>query len=206
MQMTFPMILTLLRIALIPVLVLFFYLPYQWAPLATAAVFILAAVTDWLDGYLARRMGLMSDFGAFLDPVADKLMVATALVLLVQIPPSSLVAPMFVFTLSAAIIIGREIAISALREWMSEMGESGTVKVGLLGKFKTIFQMTAISCLLYQYDLFGLPVALIGELLLYLAAALTLWSMWEYLHAAWPVMSREGSQSSGDEPAADSTE
>jgi len=196
MQMTFPMILTLLRIALIPVLVLFFYLPYFWAPLAAAGVFILAAVTDWLDGYLARRMGLMSAFGAFLDPVADKLMVATALVLLVQTTPP-IVAPVIVFTLSAAIIIGREIAISALREWMSEMGESGTVKVGLLGKFKTIFQMTAISCLLFQYNLFGLPVALVGELLLYLAAALTLWSMWEYLHAAWPVMSREGNPSSG---------
>ena len=202
MQMTFPMILTLLRIALIPVLVLFFYLPYQWAPLATAAVFILAAVTDWLDGYLARRMGLMSAFGAFLDPVADKLMVATALVLLVHKTPS-IVAPEIVFTLSAAIIIGREIAISALREWMSEMGESGTVKVGLLGKFKTIFQMTAISCLLYQYDLFGLPVKLVGEFLLYLAAALTLWSMWEYLHAAWPVMSREGSQPSAKDPSSD---
>jgi CDP-diacylglycerol--glycerol-3-phosphate 3-phosphatidyltransferase len=204
MQMTFPMILTLLRIALIPVLVLFFYLPYLWAPLAAAAVFILAAVTDWLDGYLARRMGLMSAFGAFLDPVADKLMVATALVLLVQNPPP-LMAPMILFTLSAAIIIGREIAISALREWMSEMGESGTVKVGLLGKFKTIFQMTAISCLLYQYSLFGLPVALVGELLLYLAAALTLWSMWEYLHAAWPVMSREGNPSSNGASSGDAS-
>jgi CDP-diacylglycerol--glycerol-3-phosphate 3-phosphatidyltransferase len=202
MQMTFPMILTLMRIALIPVLVLFFYLPYQWAPLATAAVFILAAITDWLDGYLARRMGLMSAFGAFLDPVADKLMVATALVLMVQVPPP-IVAPQIMFTLSAAVIIGREIAISALREWMSEMGESGTVKVGLLGKFKTIFQMTAISCLLFEYNLFGLPVALVGEMLLYLAAALTLWSMWEYLHAAWPIMSREGNPASDDSPSTD---
>jgi CDP-diacylglycerol--glycerol-3-phosphate 3-phosphatidyltransferase len=191
MQMTFPMILTLLRIALIPVLVLFFYLPYAWASLAAAAVFILAAITDWLDGYLARRMGLMSKLGAFLDPVADKLMVATALVLMVQTPPP-IVFPMFFFTLSAAIIIGREIAISALREWMSEMGERGIVKVGVLGKFKTIFQMTAISCLLYQSDFLWLPVALIGEVLLYLSAALTLWSMWVYLHAAWPVMSRKG--------------
>jgi CDP-diacylglycerol--glycerol-3-phosphate 3-phosphatidyltransferase len=197
MKMTFPMILTLLRIALIPVLVLFFYLPYVWAPLATAAVFILAAITDWLDGHLARRMDLLSDFGAFLDPVADKLMVATALVLMVHIPPP-IYFPHIFLTLSAAIIIGREIAISALREWMSEMGESGTVKVGVLGKFKTIFQMTAISCLLYEHNLFGLPVALIGELLLYLAAALTLWSMWEYLHAAWPVMRREGNQLSGN--------
>lgn len=199
MQMTFPMILTLMRIALIPVLVLFFYLPYSWSPLAAAAVFIFAAITDWLDGYLARRMGLMSELGAFLDPVADKLMVATALVLMVQTPPP-IVFPVIFFTLSAAIIIGREIAISSLREWMAEIGERGAVKVGVLGKLKTIFQMTAISCLLYESDLIGLPVALIGELLLYLAAALTLWSMWEYLHAAWPIMSREESRASDSEP------
>ena len=202
MKFTFPMILTFLRIALIPVLVLFFYLPYAWAPLATAAVFILAAITDWLDGHLARRMGLLSAFGAFLDPVADKLMVATALVLMVHIPPP-IIFPEIFLTLSAAIIIGREIAISALREWMSEMGESGTVKVGVLGKFKTNFQMTAISCLLYEYDFFGLPVALVGEMLLYLAAALTLWSMWVYLHAAWPIMTREGNQHSGNSTPGD---
>ena len=199
MQMTFPMILTLLRIALIPVLVLFFYLPYAWASLAAAAVFIFAAITDWLDGYLARRMGLMSELGAFLDPVADKLMVATALVLMVQTPPP-IIFPMIFFTISAAIIIGREIAISSLREWMAEIGERGAVKVGILGKLKTIFQMTAISCLLYQSNFLGLPVALIGELLLYLAAALTLWSMWEYLHAAWPIMSRGEGESSEDSP------
>jgi CDP-diacylglycerol--glycerol-3-phosphate 3-phosphatidyltransferase len=197
MKLTFPMILTLLRIALIPVLVLFFYLPYAWAPLATATVFILAAITDWLDGHMARRMDLMSDFGAFLDPVADKLMVATALVLMVHLPPP-IYFPPIVLTLSAAVIIGREIAISALREWMSEMGERGTVKVGVLGKFKTILQMTAISLLLYRHELFGLPVVLIGELLLYIAAALTLWSMWEYLRAAWPVMSRQDNQPSSD--------
>ena len=201
MQLTYPMMLTLLRIALIPVLVLFFYLPYAWSPLAAAAVFIFASITDWLDGYLARRMGLMSDLGAFLDPVADKLMVATALVLMVQVPPP-IVFPVIFFTLSAAIIIGREIAISGLREWMSGIGERSTVKVGALGKLKTIFQMTAISCLLYQSDFLGLPVALIGELLLYLAAGLTLWSMWEYLHAAWPVMSREvkGNSDRGSSP------
>ena len=197
MKLTFPMILTLLRIALIPVLVLFFYLPYAWAPLATASVFILAAITDWLDGHMARRMDLMSDFGAFLDPVADKLMVATALVLMVHLPPP-IYFPPIVLTLSAAVIIGREIAISALREWMSEMGERGTVKVGVLGKFKTILQMTAISLLLYRHELFGLPVVLIGELLLYIAAALTLWSMWEYLRAAWPVMSRQDNQPSSN--------
>jgi len=202
MKLTFPMILTLLRIALIPVLVLFFYLPYDWAPLATAAVFILAAITDWLDGHMARRMDLLSDFGAFLDPVADKLMVATALVLMVHQPPPIVFPPIFL-TLSAAIIIGREIAISALREWMSEMGESGTVKVGVLGKFKTIFQMTAISLLLYEHDLFGIPVALIGEMLLYLAAALTLWSMWVYLRAAWPVMSRTDRQPGNESVSGD---
>jgi len=191
------MILTLLRIALIPVLVLFFYLPYGWSSLVAAAVFILAAITDWLDGYMARRMGLISKLGAFLDPVADKLMVATALVLLVQSPPR-IIFPTIFFTLSTAIIIGREIAISGLREWMSEMGERGKVKVGVLGKLKTIFQMTAISCLLFEYPLWGLPVLLVGEITLYLAAALTLWSMWVYLHASWPVMSR-GSKSKFDE-------
>ena len=201
MQMTFPMILTLLRIALIPVLVLFFYLPYGWAPLASASVFIFAAVTDWLDGYLARRMGLMTSFGAFLDPVADKLMVATALVLMVQTPPP-IIFPMIMFTLSAAIIIGREIAISALREWMAEMGERGTLKVRFLGKLKTIFQMTAISCLLFQTNLWGLPVALVGEMLLYLSAALTLWSMWVYLRSAWPIMSTSANTSANDKPPA----
>ena len=177
------MLLTLLRIALIPVLVLFFYLPYSWSSIAAAVVFIFAAITDWLDGYLARRMDLMTPFGAFLDPVADKLMVATALVLLVSRNPAVL------FTLSAAIIIGREIAISSLREWMAEMGKRGHVQVSGLGKLKTIFQMTAISLLLFEQDLLGLPVLFIGLALLYLSAALTLWSMWVYLHASWPTIS-----------------
>lgn len=189
MPMTFPMMLTLLRIALIPVLVIFFYLPYEWSNLVAAVIFIFAAITDWLDGYLARRMQLMSKMGAFLDPVADKLMVATALVIMVHIPPP-IVAPSMIFAVSAAIIIGREITISALREWMSELGERATVKVGLLGKLKTIFQMTAISLLLFKTDLLGLPILHIGEILLYLAAALTLWSMWVYLQAAWPIMNQ----------------
>lgn len=183
MHMTFPMLLTLLRIALIPVLVLFFYLPYSWSSIAAAVVFIFAAITDWLDGYLARRMDLMTPFGAFLDPVADKLMVATALVLLVSRNPAVL------FTLSAAIIIGREIAISSLREWMAEMGKRGHVQVSGLGKLKTGFQMTAISLLLFEQDLLGLPILFIGLVLLYLSAALTLWSMWVYLHASWPTIS-----------------
>ena len=190
MPMTAPMILTLLRIALIPVLVIFFYLPFHWTNIACVIIFVLAAVTDWLDGYIARKMGLLTSFGAFLDPVADKLMVATALVLLVQNPPHLFFHPV-VFTLAAAIIIGREIAISALREWMSEIGERGRVAVSGIGKLKTIFQMTAISFLLYEEDIWVLPIALLGELLLYLAAILTLWSMWVYLHSAWPIMRQQ---------------
>lgn len=198
MPMNFPMVLTLTRIALIPVLVLFFYLPFEWSNYVSAVVFILAALTDWADGYLARRMKLMSKMGAFLDPVADKLMVTTALVIMVHSPPP-IFAPTIIFTLSAAIIVGREITISALREWMSELGERGTVKVGLLGKLKTIFQMTAISLLLFKSDLLGLPLMLIGEILMYLAAALTLWSMWAYLSAAWPVMIQEDEDAGSDE-------
>lgn len=188
MPMTAPMILTLLRIVLIPVLVLFFYLPYDWANLACVVIFVSAALTDWLDGYVARKLGLLSRFGAFLDPVADKLMVTTTLVLLVQSPPELIAHPV-VFTLAAAIIIGREITISALREWMSEIGERARVAVSVIGKLKTIFQMTSISFLLYQDDIAFLPIALLGELMLYLAAGLTLWSMWKYLRAAWPLMS-----------------
>jgi CDP-diacylglycerol--glycerol-3-phosphate 3-phosphatidyltransferase len=197
MPMTTPIVLTLLRIALIPVLVLVFYLPYHWASLASVVIFVSAAITDWLDGYIARRNAQQTSFGAFLDPVADKLMVATALVLLIQQNPK------VVFALAAAIIIGREIAISALREWMSEMGERGRVTVSAFGKLKTIFQMTSISMLLYRDDIGPVPIAFIGELLLYISAGLTLWSMWVYLHASWPVMSRE--QESEESPSSDNT-
>lgn len=188
MPLTTPIILTLLRIALIPVLVVFFYLPYGWANMAVVIVFVSAAVTDWADGFIARRYDQLTSFGAFLDPVADKLMVATALVLLVQQNPK------IPFALAAATIIGREIVISALREWMSEMGEGGRVKVSAVGKVKTIFQMTAISLLLYGDDIFIMPTRLVGEILLYLAAALTLWSMWVYLHSAWPIMAGNAGQ------------
>ena len=177
--------LTLLRIALVPVLVLFFYLPYQWSNFACVVIFVLAAITDIADGVIARRTGQTSRFGAFLDPVADKIMVSTALVLLVQRQETY----QAVFAVAAAVIIGREITISALREWMSEIGESALVSVGGLGKLKTIFQMTAISLLFYHDNMWWIPIALIGEILLYTAAALTLWSMWIYLKAAWPVMS-----------------
>jgi CDP-diacylglycerol--glycerol-3-phosphate 3-phosphatidyltransferase len=186
MKLTTPTLLTLLRIALVPVLVVLFYIPYTWSNLACAVIFVLAAVTDIADGAIARKTGQTSRFGAFLDPVADKIMVSTALVLLVQSQETYQV----VFAMAAAIIIGREIAISALREWMSELGERALVSVSWVGKTKTVFQMTAIGFLLYHEDIGWIPVALIGELLLYTAAALTLWSMWTYLSAAWPVMSR----------------
>jgi CDP-diacylglycerol--glycerol-3-phosphate 3-phosphatidyltransferase len=187
MQLTVPTMLTLLRIALVPVLVLFFYLPYSWSNLACVIIFVAAAVTDIADGAIARSTGQTSRFGAFLDPVADKIMVTTALVLLVQRQDSYEA----VFAIAAAIIVGREITISALREWMSEIGERALVSVSWVGKVKTIFQMTAIGFLLYHDDILFIPVALIGELLLYLAAALTLWSMWSYLQAAWPAINRE---------------
>jgi CDP-diacylglycerol--glycerol-3-phosphate 3-phosphatidyltransferase len=184
MKLTLPTILTLLRIALVPVLVLVFYLPYGWSNVACMIIFVAAAVTDIADGAIARSTGQTSRFGAFLDPVADKIMVSTALVLLVQRQE----AYQGVFAIAAAIIIGREITISALREWMSEIGERALVSVSGIGKLKTVFQMTAIGFLLYHEDLGPIPVALIGELLLYTAAALTLWSMWTYLRAAWPAI------------------
>ncbi len=175
-----PNILTLLRILLIPVFVGIFYAPVPWSRLACALVFGVAAITDWLDGYLARRWEQTSPFGAFLDPVADKLMVAVALVLLVQADPRAALA------LPAAVIIGREIAVSALREWMAELGTRSRVAVSLVGKFKTTAQMIAIILLILGDSLFGIPVYGLGIVLLYIAAALTLWSMLIYLRAAWP--------------------
>jgi len=188
MHLTFPTLLTLARIALVPVLVLLFYLPVTWSNIACVVVFVLAAVTDIADGAIARGTGQTSRFGAFLDPVADKIMVTTALVLLVQRQETH----QEVFAIAAAVIVGREITISALREWMSEIGQSARVRVSLVGKLKTIFQMTAIGFLLYRDDLAWIPVSLIGELLLYTAAALTLWSMWSYLRAAWPASRTTG--------------
>jgi len=175
-----PNFLTVLRILLIPVFLVLFYLTLPWAREAATAVFVAAAVTDWLDGFLARRMHLVSPLGAFLDPVADKLMVATALVLLVQADPQVSMA------VAAAVIIGREIAISALREWMAEIGNRTKVAVSEIGKFKTATQMVAISLLIYRDDLWGLPVYTVGLVLLYIAVVLTLWSMTLYLRAAWP--------------------
>jgi CDP-diacylglycerol--glycerol-3-phosphate 3-phosphatidyltransferase len=195
MKLTLPTLLTLLRIALVPVLVVLFYLPYHWSNVASVIVFVLAAATDIADGAIARRTGQTSRFGAFLDPVADKIMVSTALVLLVQRQETY----QALFAVAAAVIIGREITISALREWMSEIGERALVSVSWVGKTKTVFQMTAIGFLLYHDDLAWIPVALIGELLLYTAAALTLWSMWTYLQAAWPAITQSRFHTSVDD-------
>lgn len=178
--MNIPNTLTLLRIVLIPVFVLVFYLPFSWAHIAACAIFVLAAITDLLDGYLARRLGQMSKLGEFLDPVADKLMVAVVLVLLVDHDPRPLMA------LPAAVIIGREITVSALREWMAQIGARSKVAVSIYGKIKTIAQMIALILLVYREDLYGLPVYAIGMICLYIATTLTLWSMVQYIVSAWP--------------------
>ena len=180
---TTPNLLTLLRIILIPVFVIVFYVEAPWAPYAAALVFGAAAITDWLDGYLARRWGQTSPLGAFLDPVADKLMVAVALVLLVQADPHALVA------LPAAVIIGREITVSALREWMAEIGARGKVAVSMTGKLKTTAQMISIVLMLLRKSALPDWIYDLGLWLLYLAAALTLWSMLLYVKAAWPSLS-----------------
>jgi CDP-diacylglycerol--glycerol-3-phosphate 3-phosphatidyltransferase len=180
--LTLPTILTLFRIALLPVMVLVFYAPFPGANIAAAVIFLAAAVTDWLDGFIARRYNLGTAFGAFLDPVADKLMVAVTLFLLVQENPTPLLA------VTSAVIVGREIAISALREWMSEIGQRSHVNVATLGKFKTVMQIVAIEVLLYQHDLEGLRLFHVGETLLMVAAGLTIWSALVYLRAAWPAI------------------
>ena len=194
MKLTVPTMLTLARIVMIPVLVLVFYLPYKWSNFASAAVFALAAFTDWLDGWIARRYDLHSAFGAFLDPVADKLMVAVALFLIVQGHPTPWMA------LWAGVIVGREIAVSALREWMAEIGQRATVKVAVIGKIKTMAQMFALLCLLYSVVPGVKPapwpgdvIFHVGDWMLAAAALLTLWSGVQYLIAAWPaLMADEG--------------
>ena len=180
MALNLPTHLTLLRIVLIPVLVVLFYLPWKGAHVASAFVFMLAGVTDWLDGHLARKLGQTTHFGAFLDPVADKLVVAVALVLIVQADPSPLVA------VSAAVIIGREITIASLREWMAEIGQRKKVAVSSLGKWKTTAQMVSITLLLLGMDFWRNVVQGLGQFLLLVSAVLTLWSMAVYLRAALP--------------------
>ena len=177
--MTLPTLLTFLRIVLLPVIVVVFYLPYTWARPLSCAIFLVAGITDWADGYLARKWNQVSRFGAFLDPVADKLMVATVLILIVEFDQSPWL------TIPAIIIISREITISALREWMAEVGSRGKVAVSSLGKLKTTTQIIALAMLLYLNPLFGLPVYQIGTVMIYVAAILTVWSMIGYLRAAF---------------------
>ncbi len=189
MSFNIPNLLTLLRIALIPVFAVLFYLPMEWSHIAVTVVFAVAAWTDWLDGYLARRMQLTSAFGAFLDPVADKLMVAVALVMLVDMNPTPF--PGVLLALPAAVIIGREIVISALREWMAELGERAQVAVSVIGKIKTATQMLALVLLLYREPIGDFPTAETGFVFLYISAGLTLWSMVIYIRSAWPSLQKE---------------
>jgi CDP-diacylglycerol--glycerol-3-phosphate 3-phosphatidyltransferase len=203
-----PNTLTWLRIFSIPLVIVFFYLPYHWADPAAGLLFAVAGITDSLDGYFARKMGQTSRLGAFLDPVADKLIVAVALVLLVSKENADMIIPGLealdgatatlrkesiraVLVLCAIVIIGREIAISALREWMAEIGQRGKVKVSQLAKLKTILQIVGLSCMLFRWDLpvlpgFSLPVFQIGFVLTIVAAVLTMISAVSYLRAAWP--------------------
>lgn len=179
-----PNLLTLMRIILIPILVIVFYLPFKSASTITACIFAAASFTDWLDGYLARRLKLMSPFGAFLDPVADKLLVSTSLLLLVGAKDINYI------TIPAIVIVGREIVISALREWMAEVGKRTSVAVGYVGKIKTVMQMLALFLLLASTP-FVSWWGTIGFILLYVSAILTIWSMVIYLSIAWPELMKK---------------
>lgn len=174
-----PNLLTLARIVLIPIFVVLFYLPFKYANAFAAGIFAVASFTDWLDGYLARKLHMMSPFGAFLDPVADKLLVSTTLLLLVGAKEIDYI------TIPAIIIVGREIVISALREWMAEIGKRASVTVGYIGKVKTCLQMMALVLLL-AFTPFVAWQGTLGFVLLYVSAILTIWSMIVYLAIAWP--------------------
>ena len=179
-----PNVLTVARIVAVPLVVVLFYWTHPWSNPLAAIVFIVAAITDSLDGYLARRLGLTTPLGEFLDPVADKLMVATALVLLVGHDTRAFIV------ITAVVIIGREITVSALREWMAHLGARAKVAVSGMGKVKTIVQMTGLSMMMFRSDILGLPVYETGVVLLVVAGVLTLWSMVSYLQAAWPELRR----------------
>tara|TARA_B100000029_G_scaffold513077_1_gene611512 strand:- start:439 stop:1014 length:576 start_codon:yes stop_codon:yes gene_type:complete len=185
MLITIPNILTGFRIGAIPLVVVIYYLPFSWAGQVSGIIFGMAAVTDWLDGYLARRLNQSTKFGEFLDPVADKLIVTTALVVLVQNHPS------IVMMIVAIIIIGREIAVSALREWMSKVGAGIQVKVTYFAKWKTTLQMFGIGFRLYEEPSFGIPIYELGMVLLIFASLLTILSMIDYLRSAWPVLIKQ---------------
>ncbi len=180
MILNIPTILTLLRIASIPVIMIVFYLPIEDARLWCSLIFIVASLTDWFDGFLARKLNLQTAFGEFLDPVADKLLVVIILVLIVQADPAVYIA------IPAAIIIGREVSVAALREWMAEVGRRSVIKVSWMGKCKTGFQMLSILCLLFNADFYEIPVRMVGLVSIYIAATLTLWSMWQYIQLAKP--------------------
>ena len=189
MPFNIPILLTWLRIVLIPLMIGIYYVPDSWIngigrDLAAMLVFVVAGATDWLDGYLARRWNETSAFGAFLDPVADKLVVAAALIMLVQLGRLDAII--------AAIIIGREITISALREWMAQIGAHKSVAVSMIGKIKTVAQMTSIPLLLYHTPINGFDVQMICTWLIYVAAVLSLWSMGYYMRMAWPHLSEQG--------------
>ena len=188
MKLNFAILLTLFRIASIPLVVVLFYSPLDHARPVAAILFGIAAVTDMLDGCVARRFGQTSRFGEFLDPVADKLMVAIVLVMLVQDNPAWFV------DIIAMIIIGREITISALREWMATIGERANVKVSMAGKIKTVLQMFGIGFMVYQNEFLGFDIYGIGFVLLVAAAIMTIWSMFVYLRAAWPFISLDSEQ------------
>jgi CDP-diacylglycerol--glycerol-3-phosphate 3-phosphatidyltransferase len=179
-----PNIITITRILLIPIFVVIFFLANSWSYWLSATLFALAAATDWLDGYLARKLSQTTPFGAFIDPVADKLIVVSALVVLIAHHNS------IWLTLPGLVIIGREIVISALREWMAEMNDSVAISVSYLGKIKTTLQMVAITMLLSYPPMFMSLWVQAGYLMIYLAAVMTLWSMTQYLRAAWPSLTR----------------
>jgi CDP-diacylglycerol--glycerol-3-phosphate 3-phosphatidyltransferase len=186
MTLNLPNKLTLLRIMMIPGFVVLFYIPlFGINNYLLTGLFFLAGITDWFDGYLARKLELQSSFGAFLDPVADKLIVSMILVLLVSVHPGWLLA------IPVAVIIGREITISALREWMANIGDKTKVAVSIIGKVKTASQMVAIGFLLFEDPLGSFPTLQVGYVLLYLAAGLTLWSAWLYLRVAWPSLNED---------------
>ena len=182
-----PNTLSMVRIALIPVFVYVFYLPFDWSHIAATVLFAFAGITDWFDGYLARKLGQQSHLGAILDPLADKLMVVVVLILLVADNPQN---NWLLF--STVIIITREIFISTLREWMAGQGEGSKVAVSFSGKVKTAVQMVALGFLIFKHDLMGLPVYLIGIILLVLAAFLTLISMINYIYAAKDTIKNSG--------------
>ena len=180
--MNIPNMLTLFRIALIPVFVIMFYLPFSWSFMASAVVFVLAAVTDWLDGFLARRRQQVTPLGQMMDPLADKLLTSAAFIALVQMVTEQQTAW---FTIPALVVVGREILVSALREWMAEIGKRTSVAVSWVGKVKTFVQMLAIITLLAVDPGKGGPWLALGYILFYAAAALTLWSAVLYVRAAW---------------------